>query len=160
VITEAGARTGETVIASGQSGAIFHELLETNFISTLTVIARKDALVALGGFDESSRMYGVEDYELWLRIAATGEPIEYVDQTLALYRRHADNMSRADELGSLKTLTHAFRATLNADLSGEQRAAVRARLYRLYLSRSNYSRGLERAKDLAAAKLYQARAGT
>ncbi|MBZ8138292.1 hypothetical protein CLD22_00055 [Rubrivivax gelatinosus] len=43
-------------------------LLRVNFISTSTVLARRDVLLELDGFDRRLR-YG-EDLELWLRIAA------------------------------------------------------------------------------------------
>jgi hypothetical protein len=43
-------------------------LLQLNFINTSTVLARRDLLLALDGFDTRLR-YG-EDLELWLRIAA------------------------------------------------------------------------------------------
>ena len=45
---------------------LFHGVLE---ISTLTVMARREVLTTLGGFDERRELH-VEDWDLWLRIAA------------------------------------------------------------------------------------------
>ncbi len=43
------------------------ELFEVNFILTSSVVVRRDALEALGGFDE--RLSHAEDLDLWIRLA-------------------------------------------------------------------------------------------
>jgi len=43
------------------------ELMEVNFVLTSSVVARRDLLEALGGFDE--RMSHAEDLDLWIRLA-------------------------------------------------------------------------------------------
>jgi glycosyltransferase involved in cell wall biosynthesis len=45
---------------------LFHGRLEIN---TLTVMARRDVIVEVGGFDERRELH-VEDWDLWLRLAA------------------------------------------------------------------------------------------
>lgn len=64
------------------------QLLATNFISTSTVLARRDMLVEQGGFDTRLR-YG-EDLELWLRIAAR-HPIACLRQVHAVRVTHGGN---------------------------------------------------------------------
>ena len=65
-------------------------LLERNRVATDTVCVRRHAVMSLGGFCE---VRGVrEDYDLWLRLAATG-PFVYIDAPLASYRRHETNLS-------------------------------------------------------------------
>ncbi len=51
------------------SGKIFHTLIKKNFISTITILCKKDVLEALGGFDES--LPAMQDWELSLRIACS-----------------------------------------------------------------------------------------
>jgi glycosyltransferase involved in cell wall biosynthesis len=158
VIAHDGTRTGESVVHPGDGGTTFCDLLETNFISTLTVVVQRDALVDLGGFNEEVELTGVEDYELWLRLAAAGNRIHYADKTLSLYRRHDQGMSATDHLDALKALTAVYRSVLGSGLADPQATAARKRLHRLYLSRSAHSSGLERLKDLAIAKFHQTRA--
>ena len=63
-------------------------LLEKNFVPTGTVLVRRDALRAVGGFNQALR-YG-EDLELWVKIAARF-PITCLARVHMLRRRHSDN---------------------------------------------------------------------
>lgn len=65
-------------------------LIDRNRVATDTVCVRRDAVVALGGFCETRGVR--EDYDLWLRLAATGSLV-HVDAPLARYRRHETNLS-------------------------------------------------------------------
>ena len=60
---------------------LFHARLEIN---TLTVMTRRDVLTELGGFDERRELH-VEDWDLWLRIAAR-HPVGYLPTPLAVHR--------------------------------------------------------------------------
>lgn len=79
----------------------YGQLLRNNFITTGSVVVRRQVLEALGGFDESLRL--VEDLELWLRIARQ-HPIVWCKEICLLRRRHADNTSREAEAMSLAYL--------------------------------------------------------
>ena len=68
------------------------DLILCNEISILTTVVRRSSLEAVGGFDASNRN-GTEDYQLWLRLAATGHRFSYVDKVLASYRVHGANAS-------------------------------------------------------------------
>ncbi len=63
--------------------AWFGGLLDGNFIPISTVMIRASALRLVGGFDESSRIRGYEDYELWFRMAVREQSIGLVDEPLA-----------------------------------------------------------------------------
>ncbi|AOF83141.1 glycosyltransferase like 2 family protein [Methyloversatilis sp. RAC08] len=67
------------------------KLLDADFITTGTVIMRREAFDALGGFD--SALQRVEDLDLWLRVAARF-PLIWHAQTALWRRRHGDNLSR------------------------------------------------------------------
>jgi hypothetical protein len=70
------------------------ELLSVyNPIANSTVLVRKDALRAAGGFDPQFR--GPEDYDLWLRLAAE-HAIVSLDTPLARYRAGAGGLSMDD----------------------------------------------------------------
>ena len=78
------------------SGQLLRNLLLGNFIiSPSLMILRRTAFQQVGGFDESMRVTG--DYDLWMRIAATG-PILYMLDTLVSYRRHGRNMFTGESL--------------------------------------------------------------
>lgn len=69
-------------------------LLALNFINTSTVMAKRQLLVELGGFDTRLR-YG-EDLELWLRIAAR-HPIACVASVQEVRVEHDSNVTRSVE---------------------------------------------------------------
>ena len=65
--------TARSNVYSLKSKVIFIPLEEFawhNCVATSTVLVRREALLAAGGFDESFR--GPEDYDLWMRVAAFG----------------------------------------------------------------------------------------
>lgn len=73
--------------------APFHaavRLLGNNFVPVSAVVARRAAVSAIGGFDESMRV--VEDYELWLRLSHIG-PFVYRDALSLRYRIHEGQIS-------------------------------------------------------------------
>ncbi len=55
------------------------------FIRTLTVMVQKSVLLEVGDFDERREIH-VEDWDLWLRIAAR-HPIGYLPRPLAIHRQ-------------------------------------------------------------------------
>ncbi len=68
-------------------------LLRKEHILCLTVLFRKDCLKYVGMFDEKLTWLGVEDRDLWVRIAQHFR-IEYINKPLALHRIRSDAMSR------------------------------------------------------------------
>lgn len=55
-----------------------------------TVMARREALLAVGGYD--TRFF-CEDYELWLRMRDAGYAVDNLAETVLLYRDHDAKMS-------------------------------------------------------------------
>ncbi len=92
------------------SGWIFNELFNANYIgSTSAVVARKRALLKVGGFNESPVFRNAQDYDLWLRIAAKF-PIVSEPNVVFHYRRHDSNRTldnRRRILGNLAALKNA-----------------------------------------------------
>ena len=72
-------------------GDILPSLIRTSIVSTQTLVARRDDLIAIGGFDESFR--ALIDWELMLRLAPRG-PVACVDEPLVLQRFSANSITR------------------------------------------------------------------
>ena len=76
-----------------RGGDIFVALMrESNFITTSSVMIRKDVFDALGGFSPELRT--AEDWDLWLRVAARHE-IGFVPEPLVQYRLQPGSLSRS-----------------------------------------------------------------
>lgn len=72
-------------------GNIFLKLLEENFITTSSILIRKETLLKFGGFDEN--MEALEDWRLWLSIAKN-YPISLVKKPLLKYRMYPSSTSK------------------------------------------------------------------
>lgn len=70
--------------------AFLEQLIRRNFVYN-SVTARRDALLALGGYDE--RLWTGEDWELWLRVAASGRRCVRAPGILAVHRDHPGTLS-------------------------------------------------------------------
>jgi glycosyltransferase involved in cell wall biosynthesis len=76
-------------------GEVYEQLLQGNFITLSGVMMRRDLFLQSGGFCESLRT--VEDWDLWLRIAAQHE-VALCPDPLVRYRIHPDGISRSVSL--------------------------------------------------------------
>ncbi|RMH54462.1 MAG: glycosyltransferase family 2 protein [Candidatus Hydrogenedentota bacterium] len=73
-------------------GAVFEKLFgSVNFIGCLTVMIRNDKKEKYY-FNTDKKLIAFEDYEMWLRISRKHK-VEYIDEPLAIYRMHRDNLS-------------------------------------------------------------------
>lgn len=135
-------KTGEQVVADGShlaGGEVFGSLLNENVISTLTVVARKDALVASGCFNESPDLSAVEDYELWLRMAARfPQRIQATTKVLAYYRMHDQNISTASSLEAMDRILNVYDALWQCELlTNHQRITLENSITALHQSWGN-----------------------
>jgi glycosyltransferase involved in cell wall biosynthesis len=74
-------------------GRIFDSLIRDNFLSATTVMLRRSAIDAVGGYDE--RLF-YEDYDMFLRLADRYE-FRYLPGIVSNYRLSAGGASRAPE---------------------------------------------------------------
>jgi len=96
-------------------------IIERNFIFGLAAI-RREALLAIGGFDESIAF--TADWDCWIRLVLGGARAGLVDAPLASYRLHERAMSagRLDMYrGRVQTLS---KTRSHPSLSAAERAAV------------------------------------
>jgi hypothetical protein len=86
-------------LRSGQkhNGRVLKELLSENFVITSSVVVRRDLFESAGGFSEDPRLRGIEDYELWLRLAGATE-FHYIDAELLFYKHSIQSLSRSRSL--------------------------------------------------------------
>jgi len=77
-----------------QTDLTFDSLWEHNYIGTSTVIVNKSTYEQVGGFMEERSYIGAEDYNLWLRIAATGGKIVTVREELTDYTPAENSLSQ------------------------------------------------------------------
>ncbi|MBU6372114.1 MAG: glycosyltransferase family 2 protein [Alphaproteobacteria bacterium] len=73
-------------------GEPFPELARTCPFSPIAVLVRRDAVVALGGFDET--LITCEDWDLWLRLARRGAVFAQTSEALAYYRSRPGSLTR------------------------------------------------------------------
>lgn len=68
-------------------------LFKGNTLSTSAVVVRRDSMLDVGGFSTDLALNGVEDYDLWLRLARLGCRIGYLHEVLGVYRVHAQSVT-------------------------------------------------------------------
>ena len=81
------------------------QLIQEKCNVMVSVLARREALFAVGLFDESLRRS--EDFDLWLRVLKGGYRIAYHRQALVHYRRRPGSLS-SDELSMCKSVLQVF----------------------------------------------------
>lgn len=84
-------------------------LLLENFLTDPTVMMRREAVLEVGGY--SGGMTSMQDYELWLRLAA-GHDLAILDLPLLGYRLHPGQFSRRSPKRSEWKRLHSARRAL------------------------------------------------
>lgn len=93
---ENGTRTGR--LTHGPYSSYRELLFKGNAVSTSAAVVRRDRVLAVGGFSPDLRLNGMEDYDLWLRLARSGCSFEYLHEVLGIYRVHGGGIaSRIEE---------------------------------------------------------------
>ena len=86
------------------SGDVFWQLLTQNFIPSGSVVLRRSCLLSAGLFNRT--IAGIDDWDLWIRIAAI-YPIAALDQPVLIWRRPSptsdQGSARAVEMVRLNT---------------------------------------------------------
>lgn len=78
-----------------------------NYVEMATVM-RKSCFLEAGGFDTYCSRHGIEDYELWFRVAQTRWKFRYIEHVLFDYR--ISSYSRTDDANAVlnKTLDYIY----------------------------------------------------
>lgn len=136
---EPGLHPGERLVAL---------LYESNPIPTSSVMLRREPLERIGGFASEVRI--VEDWDLWLRLAAAGESFVCAPDAVVRYRRHPGGLTAdvaalaRNQLGLHRShghlVTPAARERALAADAAALRSASRAGLRALLPRRDPYRR--------------------
>ncbi|MGH7594518.1 MAG: glycosyltransferase family 2 protein [Gemmatimonadales bacterium] len=110
----------------------FATLWQKNRISTSTVLLRRSAWAAVGGFDETPALIGVEDYNLWLRLAHSGAGFLWLSEILADYLPGRHGLSSQLERFAKAELSNVQRLGEQLQLPRETVLQKEYRLYRDY----------------------------
>lgn len=109
--------------------ASLESLVLGNFITTSSVVLRKESLDKCGIFDPAFR-YASEDWDLWMRIADKYQ-LRHTGETLVEYRRHSE--SAIQKLGfeirdnSLLAVENSFKR--NSELQPELRSKAESAMH-------------------------------
>lgn len=126
----------------------FEALWARNWIPTSTVLLRKTAWQAVGGFDEARDLIGVEDYNCWLRMAHAGWRFARVADILVDYRPTPASLTAQTRRFAAAELTNARRTAERLGLSAE---ALTHKEHTLFLE---YGLELFYVRDLITARQY------
>jgi glycosyltransferase involved in cell wall biosynthesis len=109
-MTEVDARGQEVVPrVTFASGDVNDALMHFNPISNSCAAFRREAVLAVGGFDPSYRC--TVDWDLWLRVA-DGWVVHTLDEVLGVRRMHEDNISIRRERQQIRAGLRARAATV------------------------------------------------
>jgi len=86
--------THSTPVGGFDGAEMVATLMPVNRIPMSSVLMRRRVLEEVGGFDESPRYHGCEDYDLWLTIARRGYRFYGMGEWLVRYRVHSGSTSR------------------------------------------------------------------
>ena len=117
-------------------GYCFDALLDKNFISCCTVLARKSVLEAVNGFDESRELHGVDDRHVWLKIAKVSD-VAVVKQSLAIYFIHGENYSLNNQKMLVADLSCIRKVSSLPDLTNNERALCRKATFNAFMHYAN-----------------------
>jgi glycosyltransferase involved in cell wall biosynthesis len=126
----------------------FDVLWDQNYIGLSTSLVRTTSFESIGGFDEDRAILGIEDYNLWLRMASRGAKFVFVPEELTEYTPAPGNLS-SNYLKIAKA--SARNAEKLAEFSGMEPGRLQAKLAAIY---EEYGIALLHARDLPAARTY------
>lgn len=110
----------------------FERLWKRNCIVNSTVLIRRSAFRAIGGFDEDRAVIGVEDYNLWLRLTAAGWTVATCPEQLFSYTPTPGSLTNQVERFANAELANAERIVTLLGLTQAQLRAKRAAICEEY----------------------------
>ncbi|MEK7636840.1 MAG: glycosyltransferase [Patescibacteria group bacterium] len=132
--------TGATIIGIGShypmprpAGRVqFRSLTHNNCIITSTVVVRRSVINRVGIQNTDPKLFGYEDYELWLRLSSRAN-VQLVDQTLTRYRQNPQGISLTIGKGAtdLQAKKYMFQQLLKTNLNVFQNLYIRLVINRI-----------------------------
>ena len=106
---------------------------KNNCLSPSAVTIKRNVIESVGYFTENLQIHGVEDYDMWLRMALVNVDIKYIPEFLGSYVIHGANMSQEYKFFDKIEYLHFIHSD-NIDL--DQKDNVRKykiKLFKLYM---------------------------
>lgn len=125
ILVKDGQPYSRVFLAQDQSSRVTFEslLLQRSTISTSSVVASREAILAAGGFDEE--LYRCEDFDMWLRLAFSGSRMSYHPDAEVYHRVHNVSLS-ADSLAMIRDRVRVYdKIASTLAVSREQKQIIR-----------------------------------
>ena len=135
----------------------FESLITQKCNVMVSVLARRETLIAAGLFDEQLR--SVEDFDLWLRVIKQGGQIGYHRDVLTRYRKHAASLSADPVWMCQHVLKVLDKAAHTLSLTASEKSLLeteRARFHAMLLLQEGKRAFFKGDQDLAIGKLTEA----
>lgn len=126
----------------------FDVLWRHNHVGTSTVVLNKALFLELGGFEEDRKFIGAEDYNMWLRMAASGKRIVSIHRQLSNYTPAEGSLSQQVARVIQAELLNVDAIAAMYDVPEEKVREKKADLY------EEYARSLFWLRDLTLARRY------
>jgi glycosyltransferase involved in cell wall biosynthesis len=126
----------------------FESLWAVNKITTSSAVVRKAAIEDAGYFDEDRQLISVEDYNLWLRIAAKQWSLYNTAEDLVAYTPAPGSLSGQIEKMALAELRNLEKIVTALSLDPARVRAKRAAICRTYGQEALHSRRRSAARRL------------
>jgi glycosyltransferase involved in cell wall biosynthesis len=125
-VREVGDRTGVWTRPSACDGptSVFWDCFDATIVPAMSVVTRRQAALAVGGFREEIRV--AADFEFWLRMSAK-HPFVWTREVTANYRRHPRQISAHPLAQSLSTHRSRVLAAAERQDEGDLDVACRMR---------------------------------
>lgn len=103
-----------------EPGTMLRKALNGYCVHILSVVARREWIDRVGGFDEDLRLQNAEDYQLFLKMADAGARFYGMQDELILYRMHEGQVTATDSNATMQALWALYLANLK-NISEENR---------------------------------------
>lgn len=125
----------------------FDNLWERNCIATSTVVVRADVFGELGGFDEDRELVGVEDYNLWLKVAAGKWSLRTLQENLVSYTPASGSLTQQVERFARAELSCLGKTAQTLGLDAAVVQSRRLRILDQYGRELLYYRHMKQARE-------------
>ena len=126
----------------------FDILWRRNRVATTTVLIRRQAFEEAGGFDEDRALIGVEDYNLWLRLACSGWKFTLCREILVRYTPSANSLTSQTERFARAELTNAENIARRLNLPAAELKRKQTKIYEQYGRDLFYYREMRAARRM------------
>jgi glycosyltransferase involved in cell wall biosynthesis len=133
----------------------FDSLWESNCVGNSGVMIRRATFEAVGGFDEDRKLIGVEDYNLWLRVAAAGWGIVLCPGNLLIYAPGPESLTRNSERFARAELANVDAIGKKLGLDPARLRAKRLEIQGTYGAELFHHRELRAAREFLGEALAQ-----